>query len=80
MVRDNGIGIDQKYFDKIFKPFQRLHTRTEFEGTGIGLSIVQKIVERHGGTVDIKSEPGKGTEFHIILPVHHNNNTHSKAA
>jgi light-regulated signal transduction histidine kinase (bacteriophytochrome) len=68
-VDDNGIGFDEKYLDRIFQPFQRLHGRSQYEGTGIGLAICRKIVERHGGTITAKSTPGKGSTFIIVLPV-----------
>jgi signal transduction histidine kinase len=68
-VRDNGIGFDEKYLDKIFKPFQRLHGREEYEGTGIGLSIVQKIVQNHGGHITAQSRPGMGATFIVTLPL-----------
>ena len=67
-VTDNGIGFDEKYLDRIFLPFQRLHTRDEYEGTGIGLAISQKILHRHGGTITAKSRPGGGSSFIITLP------------
>jgi PAS domain S-box-containing protein len=68
VVKDNGIGFDQIHAEKIFTIFQRLHPRNQYEGTGIGLSLVKKIVTNHKGEVYALSEPGKGTEFHIILP------------
>jgi PAS domain S-box-containing protein len=68
-VKDNGIGFEQEYADKIFKPFQRLHGRNKYEGTGIGLAVCRKVVERHGGTIMAESELGKGSTFIISLPV-----------
>lgn len=70
-VADNGIGFDEKYLDRIFTPFQRLHGRGEYEGTGIGLSVVRKIVDRHGGQVTAQSRPDEGATFIITLPTKH---------
>ncbi|MDD5207569.1 MAG: ATP-binding protein [Desulfobacterales bacterium] len=69
LVEDNSLGFDEKYLDKIFQPFQRLHGRNEYPGTGIGLAICKKIVERHRGNITAKSIPGKGSTFIVSLPV-----------
>lgn len=70
-IADNGIGFDEQYLEKIFTPFQRLHGRKEYEGTGIGLAICRKIAERHGGKLTAVSRQGKGSTFIITLPVKH---------
>ncbi len=69
-VKDNGVGFESKDAERIFLPFQRLHGRAQYEGTGIGLTICQKIVERHGGAIRAESAPGAGTSFFITLPIH----------
>lgn len=68
-VKDNGIGFDEKYLDKIFAVFQRLHGRGVYEGTGIGLAICRKIAERHGGAITARSKPGEGATFFVMLPI-----------
>ena len=67
-ITDNGIGFDEKYLDRIFTIFQRLHTRNNYQGTGIGLAIVQKVVENHSGYLNARSQPGEGATFTIYLP------------
>jgi PAS domain S-box-containing protein len=69
LVEDNGIGFDMKYLDRIFTVFQRLHSRADFEGTGIGLAVCRKIVARHGGTITARSKPGEGSTFIVTLPI-----------
>jgi light-regulated signal transduction histidine kinase (bacteriophytochrome) len=69
-VRDNGIGFDNRHAEQVFKIFHRLHGRSEYEGTGIGLATCRKIVERHSGTIAASSEPGVGTTITVRLPIH----------
>jgi len=67
-VADNGIGFKAKFAERIFQPFRRLHGKGHYEGTGMGLAIVKKIAERHGGEVEVQSEPDQGSRFVILLP------------
>jgi signal transduction histidine kinase len=69
VIQDNGIGFEEKYLDRIFAVFQRLHGRQEYEGTGIGLAVCRRIVDRHGGKITAQSKPGEGATFIVQLPV-----------
>ena len=68
-IKDNGLGIDQAHLKRIFTIFQRLHTREEYEGTGIGLAISEKILHQHGGKIWVDSELGKGSNFYFTIPI-----------
>jgi signal transduction histidine kinase len=68
-IQDNGIGFEEQYLEKIFAVFQRLHGRSEYEGTGVGLAVCRRITDRHGGIITAQSKPGEGATFVVILPV-----------
>ena len=68
-MQDNGIGFEEKYLDKIFAVFQRLHGRSEYEGTGVGLAVCRRIVDRHHGNITAQSQLGQGATFLVTLPV-----------
>jgi PAS domain S-box-containing protein len=78
-VKDDGIGFDEQYLDRIFKPFQRLHSRQEYEGSGMGLAICRRIVERHGGDITAHSALGMGATFIVTLPIQQNKGENSHA-
>ena len=67
-IRDNGIGFEQEYAQKIFELFQRLHSRSEYAGTGVGLAICKKIIQNHEGFIEVSSKPGEGSVFTVYLP------------
>jgi light-regulated signal transduction histidine kinase (bacteriophytochrome) len=69
-IADNGIGFEEQEAAQLFQPFHRLHGKSEYEGTGMGLAICRKIVERHGGSIHVNSQPGQGTTFHVTFPIH----------
>jgi signal transduction histidine kinase len=69
LIKDTGIGFEEKYRQQIFKTFRRLHGRSTYEGTGMGLAIFKKIIEGHNGEISVESSPEEGSVFHVILPV-----------
>jgi signal transduction histidine kinase len=77
-VADNGIGFEEKYLEKIFAVFQRLHGRTEYEGTGVGLAVCRRITDRHHGTITAKSQLGQGATFIVTLPMRQSNEKTTK--
>ena len=69
IIEDNGVGFDEKYLDNVFSLFERLHSKDQYEGTGIGLAIAKKIIEKHNGIIHAKSTMGNGAQFMILLPI-----------
>lgn len=67
-MSDDGIGFDAEYAERIFRPFERLHDRAQYAGTGLGLALVNRVASRHGGDVSAESEPGRGSPFRVRLP------------
>jgi light-regulated signal transduction histidine kinase (bacteriophytochrome) len=68
-LEDNGIGIDSNYYDQVFQIFKRLHINDEYKGTGIGLAITKRIIERHSGQIWVESDLGKGSKFYFTIPI-----------